>query len=240
MARLAVNVDHVATIRQARGTAEPDPVTAAALAELAGAEGIIVHLREDARHIQKRDLILLRKTVKTKLNLEMAATEEMINIAKEVKPDLVTLVPERREELTTEEGLNVKSKKEYLSNVIKDLKANEIKVSLFINPDPIHIKVAKDLNADYIEIHTGFFCDNYNNKRGETELEKIKEAVKVASELGLTINAGHGINYYNIKPLLKIKEIEEFSIGHSIIARAVIVGIERAVREMYEIINRGF
>ena len=167
MTRLAVNVDHVATVRQARGTTEPDPVIAAALAELAGAEGIIVHLREDFRHIQKRDVELLRKTVKTKLNLEMAATKEIIKIAKEVKPDLVTLVPEKREELTTEEGLNIKSKKGYLLNIIKDLKDSGIKVSLFINPDPEQIKVAKDLDADFIEIHTGFFCDNYSKKRGE-------------------------------------------------------------------------
>jgi pyridoxine 5-phosphate synthase len=240
MTRLAVNVDHVATVRQARGTTEPDPVIAAALAELAGAEGIIVHLREDFRHIQKRDVELLRKTVKTKLNLEMAATKEIIKIAKEIKPDLVTLVPEKREELTTEEGLNIKSKKEYLLDVIKDIKDSGIKVSLFINPDPEQIKVAKDLDADFIEIHTGFFCDNYSKKRGEIELKKIKDAVKVASKHNLVINVGHGIDYNNIKPLLEIKEIEEFSIGHSIIARAVIVGIEKAVREMYEIINRGF
>ncbi|MDY6864260.1 MAG: pyridoxine 5'-phosphate synthase, partial [Thermodesulfobacteriota bacterium] len=222
------------------GTSEPDPVVAAALAEFSGAEGIIVHLREDSRHIQKRDLVLLKKTVKTKLNLEMAATEEMIKIAKEIKPDIATLVPEKREELTTEEGLDVNSKTGYLANVIKDLKDSGIKVSLFINPDPIQIKTAKDLDADYIEIHTGFFCDNYHNERGEIELERIKDAVKLASRLNLAINAGHGINYNNIRPLLTIKEIEEFSIGHSIIARALIVGIERAVREMYEIVNRGF
>lgn len=236
MAKLAVNVDHVATVREARKVNEPDPVTAAALAELAGAEGIVVHLREDRRHIKERDVYILRQTVKTSLNLEMAATEEMIKIALDVKPDISTLVPEKREELTTEGGLDVASQQERIAEVVKRLQKGGIKVSLFIDPEPAQIEAAKAVGAEMIELHTGRYC----NARGEKqalELKRLLEAVKYAHDMGLMVKAGHGLNYVNIKPLARVKEIFEFSIGHSIIARAVLVGFERAVREMVELLK---
>ncbi len=236
MAKLAVNVDHVATVRQARRTVDPDPVVAAAIAELAGAEGIIVHLREDRRHIQDRDLHILKQTVKTKLNLEMAATEEMVKIACQTKPHMVTLVPEKREELTTEGGLDV-SRKSPLKKAITTLKKNDILVSLFINPDPADVEVSRDLGADFVEIHTGRYADARNEAEGKKELYRIKKAVETAHKLKLRINAGHGLNYTNIKALVAWPEIEEFSIGHSIVARAVIVGIEKAVKEMLVLIK---
>ncbi|MDQ7838323.1 MAG: pyridoxine 5'-phosphate synthase [Thermodesulfobacteriota bacterium] len=238
MAKLAVNVDHIATVRQARRTIEPDPVTAAAIAELAGAEGIIIHLREDRRHIQDRDLHILKQTVKTKLNLEMAATEEMISIAGQTKPDMVTLVPEKREELTTEGGLDV-SRKPLLKKAITTLKKDGILVSLFINPEPADVKVSRGLGADFVEIHTGRYADAQNEAEKERELSRIRKAVETAHRLKLRINAGHGLNYINIKPLVAWPEIEEFSIGHSIIARAVLVGMEKAVREMLALIRQG-
>jgi pyridoxine 5-phosphate synthase len=236
MAKLAVNVDHVATVREARRINEPDPVTAAALAELAGAEGIVVHLREDRRHIKERDVYILRKTVKTSLNLEMAATEEIIKIALDVKPDISTLVPERREELTTEGGLDVAGQQEKIAEVVKRLQDGGIKVSLFIDPDPHQIKAAKEVGADMIELHTGRYADTRGEEQ-ERELARLLEAVKYAHEMGLVVKAGHGLNYVNIHPLAKVKEIYEFSIGHSIVARAVLVGFERAVREMVEILR---
>ncbi|HEC98876.1 MAG TPA: pyridoxine 5'-phosphate synthase [Proteobacteria bacterium] len=238
MAKLAVNVDHIATVRQARRTIEPDPVVAAAIAELAGAEGIIIHLREDRRHIQDRDLHILKQTVKTKLNLEMAATEEMIRIACQTKPEMVTLVPEKREELTTEGGLDI-SRKPLLKKAITTLKKDGILVSLFINPEPADVKVSRGLGADFVEIHTGRYADAQNEAEKEQELSRIRKAVETAHRLKLRINAGHGLNYINIKPLVAWPEIEEFSIGHSIIARAVLVGMERAVKEMLALIRQG-
>jgi len=237
VARLSVNVDHVATLREARRITEPDPVTAAAIVELAGADGIIVHLREDRRHIKDRDLRLLRQTVKSKLNLEMASTEEMIRIALEVKPDMATLVPEKREELTTEGGLNVNLNRKDIENSVALLKDGEIVVSLFVDPDIDQITAAHRVGADYVEIHTGTFCDAKDRIEEEKELDRILTAVKMASELKLGINAGHGLNYLNIKRLTGINEIEEFSIGHSIISRALFVGLDQAVREMIELIN---
>jgi len=238
VAKLAVNVDHIATVRQARRTIEPDPVAAAAIAELAGAEGIIIHLREDRRHIQDRDLHILKQTVKTKLNLEMAATEEMIRIAGQTRPDMVTLVPEKREELTTEGGLDV-SRKSLLKKAITTLKKNGILLSLFINPEPADVKVSQGLGADFVEIHTGRYADAQNEAEKKRELSRIRKAVETAHRLKLRINAGHGLNYINIKPLVAWPEIEEFSIGHSIIGRAVLVGMEKAVREMLALIRQG-
>lgn len=237
MAKLAVNVDHVATLRQARRGIEPDPVIAAAMAELGGAEGIIVHLREDRRHIQERDLRLLRETVKTKLNLEMAATDTMINIALDVKPNMVTLVPERREELTTEGGLEVVLNKESLESTIKFLHEGDITVSLFINPDMDQVKASARIGADFVEIHTGIYSEATTHEEIQRELERIIDAIKLAYKLKLIINAGHGLNYQNIKRLIGIKEIYEFSIGHSIVARAIYVGFEKAVREMVQLIR---
>jgi pyridoxine 5-phosphate synthase len=237
MASLAVNVDHVATVRQARGGKEPDPVTAAAMAELGGADGIICHLREDRRHIQDRDLRLLRETVKTKLNLEMAATEEMLKIALDVKPDMVTLVPEKRQELTTEGGLEVSLNKESVGSAIELLHGGDIFVSLFINPDIDQIKAAKKIGADFVEIHTGIYSESITYEDMERELDRIIDAIKFAYKAGLDVNVGHGLNYRNVKRLVGMKEIYEFSIGHSIVARAIYVGFERAVREMVGLIK---
>ncbi len=237
MAKLGVNIDHVATVRQARGTIEPEPLLAASLAELAGADGITIHLREDRRHIQDRDLRLIRQTVRTRLNLEMAATDEMLRIALEVKPDTVTLVPEKREELTTEGGLEVNDAKGDLSGYIKSRQSGGIIVSLFIDPETSQIEASHKAGADYIEIHTGRYAEAKSEEDIDNEFDDILNAVDLASGLGLGINAGHGLDYWNIKRLLSIKKIEEYNIGHSIISRAVITGIERAVRDMAEIIK---
>jgi pyridoxine 5-phosphate synthase len=239
MAKLAVNVDHVATIRQARRVDEPDPVLAAAIAELAGAEGIIIHLREDRRHIQDRDLEILRKTVKTQLNLEMAATDEMVGIAMDVKPDVVTFVPEKRAELTTEGGLDVLFNKEKLKEMIEELKQVGIKMSLFIDPDLEQVKASHRLGANAVEMHTGSYCDSRLVQEIDKEFNRIEDAVMLSSKLGLEVRAGHGLDYRNIQRILTLKDIEEYSIGHSIIARTVIVGMERAVREMVELIKAG-
>jgi pyridoxine 5-phosphate synthase len=237
MAKLGVNVDHVATIRQARGGAEPDPVAAAAIAELAGADGITIHLREDRRHIQDRDLRLLRQTVKTRLNLEMAATDEMVGIALQTMPDMCTLVPEKRLELTTEGGLDVRCNMESLKPAIDRLRGGGIPVSLFIDADSDQIKAADKVGADYIEIHTGVFAEAADWKSEERELVRIENAVKLAQKLGLGVNAGHGLNYANIKRMTTVRGVEEYNIGHSIIARAVLVGLERAVRDMVELLR---
>lgn len=237
MAKLGVNVDHVATIRQARGGAEPDPVTAAAIAELAGADGITIHLREDRRHIQDRDLKLLRQTVRTRLNLEMAATDEMVAIALQTKPDMCTLVPEKRLELTTEGGLDVRCNMDSLKSAIDRLRGGGIPVSLFIDADPDQIKAADKVGADYIEIHTGIFAEATDWKSEEGELVRIENAVKLAQKLGIGVNAGHGLNYSNIKRMTTVRGIEEYNIGHSIISRAVMVGLERAVRDMVELVR---
>lgn len=237
MARLGVNIDHVATLRQARGGVEPDPVAAAVIAELAGADGITIHLREDRRHIQDRDLELLRKTIKTRLNLEMAATDEMVAIAQRIKPDMCTLVPEKRLELTTEGGLDVRCNMELVRSAVDRLRNDGIPVSLFIDADPDQIKAADKVGADYIEIHTGLFADAIDWKSSEDELIRIENGVKLALKLGLGVNAGHGLNYANIKRITAIRGIDEFNIGHSIISRAVLVGLERAVRDMAELVR---
>ncbi len=237
MARLGVNIDHIATIRQARGGAEPDPVAAAVIAELAGADGITVHLREDRRHIQDRDLKLLRQTVQTKLNLEMAGTAEMVAIALAVKPYMCTLVPEKRQELTTEGGLDVRFNMEILTEVVDKLQDGGIRVSFFIDPDPDQVKAVDKIGADYIEIHTGAFAEAKGWKREEEELGKIGNAVKLAAKLGLGVNAGHGLNYTNIRKIATLGGIEEYNIGHSIISRAVLVGLDRAVRDMVDLIK---
>lgn len=232
MARLSVNIDHIATIRQARRGNEPDPVAAALIAELAGAEGIIGHLREDRRHIQDRDLRLLREIVQTKLNMEMAATDEMQRIALQIKPDITTLVPEKREELTTEGGLEVASRVEFLKTYIGRLRQEGISVSLFIDPADDQIAGAKKAGADWIEIHTGAYANAGTEKDREQEYVKILEAAKLAASLGMRVGAGHGLNYVNVRGIARIPEIEELNIGHSIISRASLVGMERAVREM--------
>lgn len=235
--RLTVNIDHVATLREARGGVEPDPVTAAHLCELAGAEGIVCHLREDRRHINDRDLRLLRETIKTKLDLEMAATGEIIKIAIETLPELATLVPEKRQELTTEGGLDVRGHKHQLRDAIKELQRHEIEVSLFIDPIPEQIETAKEIGADKIEIHTGEFANSRNEREQRKHLEVIRGAAELAAELGLGINAGHGLNCANVSLIRKISQIEEVSIGHALISRAIFVGMDRAVREMVELVK---
>lgn len=237
MARLGVNIDHVATIRQARGGREPDPVAAAVIAELAGADGITIHLREDRRHIQGRDLNMLRETVQTRLNLEMAATAEMVTIALGVRPEMCTLVPEKRQELTTEGGLDVRLNLESIAEAVHTLQDGGITVSLFIDPDPEQLKAAVKSGADCIEIHTGAYARAEDWDSTDNELIKIDNAIKLADKLGLGVNAGHGLNYSNIKRVSTLGGIEEFNIGHSIISRALLVGLDRAVRDMVELIK---
>ncbi len=233
---LSVNVDHSATLRQARRASEPDPIQVALLAEMAGANGIIVHLRGDRRHIQERDLELLRKTVKTKLNLEMASTQEMVRIALHYKPDISTLVPERTEELTTEGGLDVITHFEHLKTVVNQLRAGDIEVSIFVDPDEDQIKACHKLGVPIIEINTGIYSEAKGSKRAD-EIIKIERCAKLAKKLGLRVAAGHGLDYRNVVPIIKIPEIEELSIGFSIMARALYVGVERAVKEMLELIK---
>lgn len=235
--RLGVNVDHIATIRQARKGSEPDPVIAAGLAELAGADGIVCHLREDRRHIQDRDLEILRKTVQTHLNLEMAATDEMVEIAIMTKPDMVSLVPEKRQELTTEGGLDVISNSQRLSEVINKLSDNRIVVSLFIDPEIEQVKEAAKLKANFIELHTGSYADADEEETADIELGKIASMAIAGHKLGLRISAGHGLKYHNVRRVAKLEFIEELNIGHTIIARAALVGIEQAVGEMKSIIG---
>ncbi len=236
--RLHVNVDHVATIRQARGVSYPDPVWAAALCELAGADGITVHLREDRRHIQDRDVELLRQTVRTVLNLEMAATEEMVRIAERLRPDICTIVPEKREERTTEGGLDLTVNPEQLRNHIQRLQEVGIRVSLFVNPDRNVVAQAKDIGADIVELHTGYYCDA-SGERAAVELDRLAQAAEAAVHAGLRVAAGHGLDYPNVAAVAAIPGIEELNIGHAIVARAVLVGLERAVREMRERIAEG-
>jgi len=238
MPRLGVNIDHVATVRGARGVMYPDPVTAAAIVELAEADGIVCHLREDRRHIQDRDLRLLREVIQTRLNLEMAATEEMVRIALATKPDIVTLVPERREELTSEGGLDVIKFSKSLKKVIERLQKGAIPVSLFVDPKKDQIKASEEVGANAVEIHTGHYCDAKTLTGEDEELKKILDAVAEASHRNLQIAAGHGLNYVNVRRIAEIKEIEELNIGHSIIARAVLVGLDRAVREMIALIKQ--
>jgi pyridoxine 5-phosphate synthase len=237
-ARLGVNVDHVATLRQSRRTLYPDPIAAAVLAELAGADQITIHLREDRRHIQDRDLHVMRKTVTTRLNLEMAATQEMVKIAYETKPDVATLVPERREELTTEGGLDVVGGRDAVRRVVKTLRDAEIKVSLFIDPDLDQVKAAHRAEAELVEFHTGRYCNARLASDRRRELSRLVDACKAAAKLGLEVAAGHGLNYQNVIPVAAIPEIEELNIGHSIVARAVLVGLERAVREMKALVEK--
>lgn len=235
--RLAINIDHIATLRNARGGKEPDPIEAALLAEKAGAECIVCHLREDRRHIKDDDVYRLRKSVATKLDLEMAATQEIVKIAKRVKPDLCTLVPERRKELTTEGGLDVVKYKTSLKRSIQQLHDSGIKVSLFIDPVDEQLEASKAIGADMIEIHTGEYAETKTQKQIETHLNRIKTAAMYAKQLGLGVNAGHGLDYENIKPITKIKEIDEVSIGYAIIVRSMFVGLENAVREMKKLIK---
>ena len=237
MPRLGVNIDHIATLRQARGVTYPDPVTAVGIVELAGADGVVCHLREDRRHIQDRDLRMIRDVVQTRLNLEMAATNEMIRIAFAVKPDIVTLVPEKREELTTEGGLNVVKLFQPLKKAIQRLQKGGIPVSLFIDPKGDQIRASEEAGAHSIEIHTGRYCDAKTHVQADEELKEVLDAVKEASYTKLKIAAGHGLNYVNVRRIAEIKEIEELNIGHSIIARAVLVGLDRAVREMIELLK---
>lgn len=232
MPTLGVNIDHVATIRQARRTVEPDPIAAAVLAELAGAEGITVHLREDRRHMQDRDVRLLRETVRTHLNLEMAATDEMVKIALEIKPDYVTLVPERREEVTTEGGLDIAGPIDRMMAVVDKLQSAGIPVSLFIDADETQIQAAAKSKAKFIELHTGQYSEAKNEDDRAAQLHLLKLGCEIATSLNLRINAGHGLTYWNVYPVGQLPGMEELNIGHTIISRAVLVGLERAVREM--------
>lgn len=237
MARLCVNIDHVATLREARKTYEPDPIIAASMAELAGADGITVHLREDRRHIQDRDLRLLKETITTRLNLEMAATGEMTKIGLYIKPVQATLVPERREEVTTEGGLDVAKNLDQIKKTTGMLKDGGIKVSLFIDPDVDQVKACHRAGTDAIEVHTGRYAGAKNDKAADEEFQNIVNAIRTGVKLGLSINAGHGLNYHNIRRLTAVPEIEEFNIGHAIVSRAVYVGFSQAVREMVELIR---
>ena len=236
---LCVNVDHVATLRQARMGREPEPATAAALAELGGAAGIIVHLREDRRHIQDRDVEVLRRTVNTKLNLEMAATKEMQGIALAVKPETVCLVPEKRQELTTEGGLNCLGREKELRDYLAPLAEAGIEASLFVDADPRQIEAASKTGARFVEIHTGHYADARGRAAVEAELARILEGIRLAQQAGLEVNLGHGLNYVNVLPFARVPGIREYSIGHSLMARAIFTGLERAVRDMAEIL-RGF
>ena len=235
--RLTLNVDHIATLRNARGEEQPDPVTTALIAEEVGVDGVVVHLREDRRHINERDVRLLRELIKTKLDLEMAANEEIIKIACDVGPELATLVPEKRQELTTEGGLNVIDNISLIKDTITELHNSDIDVSLFIEPELTQIDTAAEIDADIIEIHTGIFANAVSEEEQIDELERIRAAVIHAKKLGLGVNAGHGLNYQNIKIFREVPDIDEVSIGHSIIARAVIVGIKEAVQEMIRLIK---
>lgn len=232
---LGVNIDHIATVRQARGSAYPDPVFAANLAEQAGADGITAHLREDRRHIQDRDIELLRAMVKTRLNMEMAATDEMVDIACRIKPEFVCLVPERRAELTTEGGLDVASNQQRIADVCERLAAQGTRVSLFIDPNEQQIEAAVAVGAPYIELHTGHYADASDEQAVATELAKISHAATLADSLGLRVNAGHGLHYHNVQAIAAIPYIEELNIGHAIMARALYHGLAEAVATMRQL-----
>ena len=236
MLRLGVNVDHVATVRQARGIAMPDPVEAALLAERGGADGITVHLREDRRHIQERDVKLLRERVTTKVNLEMAVTSQMVRLAEEFRPEDACFVPERREELTTEGGLDVIAYKAKVSEAVKRLAGYAIRVSLFVDPEESQIEASREVGAHGVELHTGSYCNVSGDKT--KELKKIAAAASFAQRLGLEVHGGHGLNYENVLPIARISEMVELNIGHSIVARAIMVGMEQAVREMKTLLKR--
>lgn len=240
MPHLAINVDHVATVRQARGITEPDPVLAAGICELAGAQGIVVHLREDRRHIQDRDVRLLRQTVKTKLNLEMAAAKEIIDIALDLKPDMITLVPEKRQELTTEGGLDVIGNEKKIKKTINKMNKAGIPVSIFINPDAEQIEASRQVGATFVELHTGRYCDATSEKKRDMEFRLIEQSAELAFESGLRVNAGHGLDYQTTARVAALPTIEELSIGHAIISRAVFVGLDQAVREMLALVRPSF
>jgi len=236
MLRLGVNVDHVATLRQARKSDIPDPVEAALLAERGGADGITVHLREDRRHIQERDVELLRERLSTKVNLEMAVTPEMVRLAEKLHPDDACFVPERREELTTEGGLDVVAHRAKVQEAVKRLEERQIRVSLFVDPEEGQVEVSRRVGAHGVELHTGRYCNISGDRTGE--LEKVAAAASFARSLGLEVHGGHGLNYENVLPIARIPEMVELNIGHSIVARAVMVGMEQAVREMKELLRK--
>jgi pyridoxine 5-phosphate synthase len=236
--KLGVNIDHIATIREARKTTEPDPVAAAVISELAGADGITVHLRGDRRHIQDRDVRMLRETVKTRLNIEMAATTEMIKFITSIKPDTATLVPERREEVTTEGGLDVALNAVHIQRSVSLLQDAGVSVSLFVDPDLDQIKASQKAGALKIEINTGKYADARSPELAASEWEKVRNAAQLAKRLGFQVLAGHGLNYINVLKIVEIDEIEELNIGHNIVARASLVGLERAIREMKALLIR--
>jgi pyridoxine 5-phosphate synthase len=237
MPKLGVNIDHVATLREARKGVEPDPVFAAVICELAGASSVVVHLREDRRHINERDLKILRQLIQTRLNLEMSINKEIVNIACKVRPDQSTLVPERRREITTEGGLDVVANKNKIKGVVKLLKARGIVTSLFIDPEKKQIDAAKAVGADFVELHTGRYASSRQEKEIRYQLDILIDSANYAINLGLRVNAGHGLNYQNVRSVARIIGIEELNIGHSIISRAVFVGINQAVREMLDLIR---
>ena len=237
MPRLAVNVDHVATLREVRRIDVPDPVAAAAMVELAGADGVVVHLREDRRHTQDRDVRILRETIRTALTLEMAANSAMIAVALEIKPDLVTLVPEKREELTTEGGVDLNLHKDAVSDTVQALQKGGIPVGICVDADLDQIKLAHRIHANCVKIHTGAFCKADTPRRRSEAFKRIVNSAKVAHKLKVAVNAGHGLDYQTIKAFAGLSEIDEFSIGHSIIASAVFLGLDRAVREMIALIK---
>ncbi|TAJ76592.1 pyridoxine 5'-phosphate synthase [bacterium] len=236
MLRLGVNVDHVATVRQARRIDVPDPVEAALLAERGGADGITVHLREDRRHIQERDVELLRQRVRSKINLEMAVIPEMVRLAEKFRPDDACFVPERREELTTEGGLDVSAYKTKIQEAVRRLQQRGIRVSLFVDPEESQIEASRKVGAHGVELHTGGYCNASGDRTGE--LKKIAAAASFARRLGLEVHGGHGLNYENVLPIARIPEMVELNIGHSIVARAIMVGMERAVKEMKELLRK--
>ena len=236
MSQLGVNIDHVATVRQARRTYEPDPVWAAALAEMGGADGITIHLREDRRHISDRDLRILRETVTVKLNLEMACEAEILAIACQVKPDQATLVPEKREEITTEGGLDIRGQRDRVARTVDRLQEAGVSVSLFLDPDPRQIEEAARLAVDAVELHTGQYALAAGSQQ-EKELDNVKEVGALVRQAGLTLHAGHGLTYRNVRPIAAIEGMHELNIGHSIIARAIMVGLEEAVQEMKRLVS---
>ena len=235
--KLCVNIDHIATLREARGGIEPNPILGASICETSGADGITVHLREDRRHIQDRDVFLLKDVVKGKFNLEMALSDEIISIAKEIKPDQITLVPEKREELTTEGGLDVKAHYDKIKKVTDEFHNLGILVSLFIEPDPGIVKLSHESGADYIELHTGKYSDSEDDESSLKELERLLNAGQIGVDIGIGINAGHGLNYLNTAAVLSIPGLEELNTGHSIIARSVFSGLSPAVKEMIDIVK---
>jgi len=236
MIALHINIDHVATVREARQISEPDPVTAAGLVELAGADGITIHLREDRRHIIDRDVRILRQTVQTRLNLEMAATEEMFGIALEIGPDIVTLVPEKREEITTEGGLDVIGASNIMLDGIKQIRDAGIRVSMFIDPEEDQIKASREIGAEDVELHTGCYANSMNSAELDSEYQRLVSGAEIAHQQKLKVNAGHGLNYINTQRICGLPHLRELNIGHSIVSRAIFVGISQAVKEMKEII----